>query len=160
MAALPFSTRDKATRDINDGSGEIDSGGKAGVSFVGLHGDTLEFLELAEEVFDQMPPFVDIEIDGDGLGASWMLGNDDLRTTLVEVGDDGVAVESFVCDQPTEIDAFDERFDADGIEPVSRHENEADQIAQRIGQGEDLGRHAAFGMANGLAESPPFAPCP
>lgn len=32
------------------------------------------------------------------------------------------------------------------------------QITQRIGQREDLGRHAASGAADGLALSPPFAP--
>ena len=32
--------------------------------------------------------------------------------------------------------------------------------AERIGQGHDLGRHTAARTPNGLALSPPFAPCP
>src|SRR4051794_40488736 len=37
-------------------------------------------------------------------------------------------------------------------------QHKADEVAQGIGQGENLGRHAALGAANGLARSPPFAP--
>jgi hypothetical protein len=34
------------------------------------------------------------------------------------------------------------------------------QVAQGISERQYLGRHAAFRAANGLARSPPFAPCP
>jgi hypothetical protein len=43
---------------------------------------------------------------------------------------------------------------------VTRQEDEAHQIAQGIGKGEDLGGPAAFGLAYRLALSPPFAPWP
>jgi hypothetical protein len=43
---------------------------------------------------------------------------------------------------------------------VAGQKDEADEVAERIGEGEDLGGHAAFGAANGLALSPPFAPWP
>jgi hypothetical protein len=36
----------------------MDHGLEALIGFVGAHGDTLELLELAEEVFDQVTPFV------------------------------------------------------------------------------------------------------
>ena len=36
----------------------MDHGGEALIRLVGAHGDALELLELAEEVFDEMPPFV------------------------------------------------------------------------------------------------------
>ena len=45
-------------------------------------------------------------------------------------------------------------------EAVAGQENEAYKIAQRIGQRQNFGRHAALGAADGLALSPPFAPCP
>ena len=138
----------------------MNGGCEAGIGFIGPHGDTFEFFELAEEVFDEMSPFIDFEIDGDRLGSTRVLGDDDLGTALVEFGDDGIAVEGLVRDQSTEIDVLDERFDADGIEPLPGQQNEVDQIAERIGQCEDLGRHSAFGATNGLALSPPFAPCP
>src|SRR6188768_2948042 len=37
---------------------------------------------------------------------------------------------------------------------------EAHEVAERIGQRQDLGSHAALGAAYGLALSPPFAPWP
>ena len=52
----------------------------------------------------------------------------------------------------------DERSDAHGIEAMAGQENEADKIAERIGQRQYLGRHAAFGTADGLALGPPLRP--
>ena len=89
-----------------------------------------------------------------------MLGDDDLGAALVEVGDDGVAVEGLVGDQPAEGEAVDQRRDAHRVEAVAGQQHEAHEIAERVGQRQDLGRHAAFGAADGLALSPPFAPCP
>ena len=41
----------------------MDHGGEALIGFVGAHGDAFELLELAEEVLDQMAPFVDLGVD-------------------------------------------------------------------------------------------------
>jgi hypothetical protein len=41
---------------------------------------------------------------------------------------------------------------------MARQQFKAHQIAQGIGEGENLGRHPAFRLAYGLALSPPFAP--
>jgi hypothetical protein len=41
---------------------------------------------------------------------------------------------------------------------VTGQKHEAHQISERVGEGEDLGGHATFGAANGLALGPPFAP--
>src|SRR5678815_4869634 len=46
----------------------------------------------------------------------------------------------------------------DRVVAVSRQKHEAHKIAQGITQREDLGRPAIFGLAYGLALSPPFAP--
>src|SRR5713101_482607 len=89
-----------------------------------------------------------------------MLRNHDLGAALVEIGDDVVAVEGLVGDQRAEIDAVEERGNADSVEALSRQQHESDEIAQRVGEREDFGRHTALGAADGLALSPPFAPCP
>src|SRR5713101_1884902 len=89
-----------------------------------------------------------------------MLRNHDLGAALVEVGDDVVAVEGLVGDQRAELDALDQRRHADGIEALPRQQHESDEIAQSVGEGQDFGRHAPLGTADGLALSPPFAPCP
>src|SRR3984885_978637 len=138
----------------------MDHGGEALIGFVGTHGDTFEFLELAEEVFDQMAPFVHLGVDLERLGAARMLRNHDLGAPLVEVGDNVVAVEGLVGDQRAEFDPLDQRRHADSVETLPRQQHESDEVAQRVGEGEDFGRHAALGAADGLILSPPFAPCP
>src|SRR3546814_16405051 len=43
---------------------------------------------------------------------------------------------------------------------MAGQQDEAHEIAECIGERQDLGRHAALGAADGLALSPPFAPWP
>ena len=50
------------------------------------------------------------------------------------------------------------RGDAHRVKAVAGQKFKAHKISQRVGQRENFGRHAAFGAANGLALSPPFAP--
>jgi len=80
-----------------------------------------------------------------------MLRDDDLCAPRVEVGDDGVAVKGLIGDQRVESDALDKRRNANRIETLSRHEREAHKIAERIGERQDFGGHAAFRAADGLA---------
>jgi hypothetical protein len=100
------------------------------------------------------------EIDFDGFGAAWMLRYDHFGATLVEVGDDGVAVKGLVGEQCAELDPREEWCDTNSVEALPRQENEAHELAKRIRQSEDLGGHSAPGAAYGLILSPPFAPCP
>src|SRR4030095_11378639 len=39
-------------------------------------------------------------------------------------------------------------------------EHKAHEVAERVGERQDLGGQATFGAADGLAVRPPFAPCP
>jgi hypothetical protein len=48
---------------VYHGSGQMDHGGETLVCLVGAHGDAFELLELAEEVLDEMPPFVHLLVD-------------------------------------------------------------------------------------------------
>ena len=89
-----------------------------------------------------------------------MLGDDDLSAADVEVSDNGVAVERFVGDQRVEGQPLYERRHANRIEALPRQQHETHEIAKRIGQRQDFGGQAAFRTADGLALSPPFAPCP
>jgi hypothetical protein len=130
------------------------------VRFVGSHGNALELLELAEKVLDEMAPFVEFAIERQGSGASWVLRDDDLGAARIEIGNDGITVEGLVGNETTELDAFDQRRDADRVEAMAGQEFEAHKIAERVGEGQDLGGQAPLGAAYGLAFSPPFAPCP
>src|ERR1051325_4645023 len=79
---------------------------------------------------------------------------------IVEIGNDVVAVESLVGNQGTKLDTRDQRRHPRCIKALSGQQHKADEIAESVGQGQDLGCHAALGAANGLARSPPFAPWP
>ena len=59
---------------------------------------------------------------------------------------------------PPKAISVDQRSDADRIETVAGQQNEADQIAERVGQRQYFGRHAALGAADRLVLRPPFAP--
>src|SRR3712207_9298283 len=89
-----------------------------------------------------------------------MLGDHDLGAALVQVRDDLVAVERRVADQRPKGEPVDERRHANRVEPLSRQKHKAHEIAERVSERQDLGGRAAFGTADGLARSPPFAPCP
>src|SRR3954452_24329453 len=89
-----------------------------------------------------------------------MLGNHDLGPALVQVRDDIVAVERRIADQRPKGEPVDERRPAHRVEPLPRQKHKAHEIAERVGERHDLGGQAALGPADGLARSPPFAPCP
>ena len=43
---------------------------------------------------------------------------------------------------------------------MPKHEPKPHKIAERIGKRQDFRGHATPGFSDGLARSPPFAPCP
>jgi len=143
---------------VYHGGDQMDHGGEALIGLVGAHGDAFELLELSKEVLDQVPPFVHLLVDGERLCATRMLGNNDLGAARVELGDNGVAVERLVGDQRVEGQSLDERRHTHCVEALSWQKHEAYEIAERIGERQDFGGHAAFRAADRLALSPPFAP--
>ncbi len=64
------------------GSGEMDDGVETLVGFVGAHGDAFELFEFAEEILDQVTPFVHFVIERNRLCSPRMLRDDDLGATL------------------------------------------------------------------------------
>ena len=143
---------------MDDGGGEVDHRFEAVVCFVASHRDALEFLQLAEEILDQVAPFVNVLVDVERLGAPGMLRDYDLRPTFVHVFDDPVGIKSLVGDQAAEFDILDQGRDADGVEAVAGQQDEPHQIPERVGQREDFGGPAALRLADGLILGPPFAP--
>src|SRR6187401_1721195 len=163
---LPAEERKLKPRVCWDSSGvyhscrQMDHGGEALIGLVGAHCDAFELLEPAEKVLDEMAPFVHLLVDGERPCAARMLGDDDFGAARVEIGDNGVAVERLVGDQRVEGQSLDERRHTHRVEALSRQKHEAHEIAERIGEGQDFGGHAAFRTADRLVLSPPFAPCP
>jgi len=145
---------------MNDDSGRVYHSRETGVGFVGAHGDALELLEFGEEVLDEMSPFIDFQVDIERRLASRHLRDNDLGAALVQFFDDPIGVESLVGEQGVEVNAVDQRCDANGIVAVSWQQFEGDEVAKGVGQRQDLGGPTALGFTYGLALRPPFAPCP
>lgn len=119
----------------------------------------LNSLSLRKEVFDQVPPFVDVQINLQGLTAPRMLRNHDFGPAFVQVSDNGVGIKGLVRypamvflrtmrggDQSVEGHALDQGGSASGVIALSGQQIEADEIAQSVGQREDFGRHAPSGL--------------
>ena len=144
---------------MDDGGCEIDHGLETAVCLVASHCYALEFLQLAEEVLDQVAPFVNVLVDVERLGAPLMLRDYDLRLALVHVFDDPIGIKSLVSDQAAEFDILDQGRDADGVKAMAGEQDEPHQVPKRVGQREDFGGPAALRLADGLIFGPPFAPC-
>src|ERR1043166_8068087 len=160
----PASARATCSRDCRhsskreEGCSEMDGGGEACVGLVVARGDATELFEPLEAILDEMPPLVHVGVVRDGQLAV-VLGRDDgERTPLVEFGAQGIIVERLVADECRELDVCDQRLDADAVVTLAGKKNEADQVAQRICERHDFRGQAAARAADGLIESPPFAP--
>ena len=139
----------------------MDGRGEATVGLIIAGGDAPELLEIAEEVLGQETPAVHRKIARDraALGGSTASA---ARSSREEGGRgaDPVDVEGLVGDEGLELEAGDQRRDADAVVALARQQDEADQIAERIDQGNDLGRQAAARAASGPSASLRFAPAP
>ena len=138
----------------------MDHGSEACVGFLIAGCDASEGLERAEEVFDQMAPAIDLGVVGNAPCAVGLRRNDGDSSTVIQLGADPIDVEGLVGEQRVELDTLDQRLDADAVVALTRQQNEANEIAERVDQRQDLGGQAAARAANGLILSPPFAPVP
>jgi hypothetical protein len=127
-----------------DGGCEVDHRFETAVCLVASHCYAFEFLQLAEEILDQVAPFVNVRVDVERLGAPGVLRDYDLRLALVHVFDDPVGIKGLVGDQTAEFDVFDQGRDADGVKAMAREQGEPHQIPERVGQREDFGGPAAL----------------
>jgi hypothetical protein len=144
---------------MDDGGGEVDHRLETAVCLVASHCYALEFLQLAEEVLDQVAPFVNVLVDVERLGAPLMLRDYDLRFALVHVFDDPVGIKSLVRNQAPEFEVLNQGRDAYGVKAMAGQQDEPHQVPKRVGQREDFGGPAALRLADGLIFGPPFAPC-
>ena len=71
----------------------MDHGGEAFIGFVVACGDAAECLDVAEEVFDEVAPAVDLEIARDGLCAVGFGRDDRDRAAIVQQGAQRIDVE-------------------------------------------------------------------
>src|SRR3954454_25361803 len=135
----------------------MEGSGVAGVGFVIAGGDSPELLQLGEGVLDKMAPTGHLPVEADH-GLAVGLGWDDRGgTTLIQLRPEPVDVERLVAEQSAEGDTLDQRRHADAVVALAGQQDEAYEVAESVGQGNDLGRQATPRAADGLGLGP--APC-
>src|SRR5581483_5958726 len=139
---------------------QIEEAGKAGVGLLVAGCDASECLERAEEVFDQMTPFVHFGIVRDAPGPAGHGGDNGCCAAFLQIGAQPAVVEGLVADQSFKIEISDQGLDADAVVTLAGQQDEPNEIAEGVDQGHDFGRQAATRAAYGLILSPPFAPVP
>ena len=111
---------------VYHGCGQMDHGGKTLIGLVGAHGDAFEFLQLTEEVLDEVAPCLHLlHIDGERGFARRGCCEMTTLAPRVELGDNGVAVERLVSDQRVEGTIPSMSGGIDRVEALSRQKHEA-----------------------------------
>jgi hypothetical protein len=124
---------------------------EADVGFVGAHSDALELLELAEEVLDQMTPFVDLGVEWQrlvrrGCCEMTILAPRSLRSAMMALLSKALSAMRASQQRPS-------------VSVARRGCRSDDRAGERNGpdcrgEREDRGGHAALAAADGLALSP------
>lgn len=117
-----------------------------------------EFLDLCEEILDQMPPFVGVFIVIAQELAVRFRWDDGGGPARIEFSEQPISIERLVCQKSIKCNAIDERFDAFHVVSLTGQENEVGQVSERVDQSNDLGGQSATRPPDGLILSPPFAP--
>ena len=120
----------------------MDDRREARVGFVVARGDAAEFLDLAEEVLDQMAPLVHLEVAGNADSPVGLGRDHGDRAAIVQIGAQCVAIEGLVRQQGGEVEILQKRGPTNAVVSLPRQQDEAYEIAQRIDQSDDLGRKA------------------
>ena len=107
-----------------------------------------------------MTPFVGIAVELRRKAAVGFWRDDRLDLLLDQGASYPVCIERPVGEELVASEPFEQRRCAPQIVSLPGQQSEVDQIAKCVGQGHDLGCHAAARAPDGLALSPPFAPCP
>ena len=77
---------------------------------------------------------------------------------LIQLFQEPVRIERFICHERAEGDISDQRRDAFHVVRLTRQQQKADQVAKCVDQSNDFGRQAAARTSDGLSLSPPFTP--
>lgn len=133
-------------------------GGVAGLCLFVAGRYSSEFLDLCEEILDQVPPLVGVFIVvAQELPVRFRWDNR-AGTACIELFEQPISVESLVSQESTEVYAIDQRLDTPHVMSLTGQKYEVDQVTERVDQSNDLGGQSAARAPDGLILSPPFAP--
>jgi hypothetical protein len=135
----------------NRSGGEVDGGKEIPGGFVIARGDRPELLELAEEILDQTALFVEFPIEFARRQAVWSRRDDGgfaSRRQGVEYA--AIGIEGAIGDQQIGGHMRQQRIGSGQVVRLSRRQQEAQRIAERVDQGMDLGAQTAAAAAKCL----------
>ena len=133
------------------GRGEVDGGKEISGGFVVARGDCPELLELAEEILDQVTLFVEFAIELARRRAVW--SRRDYRKFAgrgQRVEDPAIGIEGAICDQQVGGHMRQQRIGPGQVVRLSRRQQQAQRIAERVDQRMDLGAQTAAAAAKCL----------
>jgi hypothetical protein len=107
-----------------------------------------------------MSPFASLFIELRREFAIGFRGNDRGDAALQHVIAQPIGIKSAIRQQVSGGQVLQQRAGFAQVMGLPWHQAEVHKISKRIRQGQYLGGYATSGTANGLAESPPFAPWP
>ena len=107
-----------------------------------------------------MPPFVGLPVELCRKLSVRFRRDDRGYATIQQVIAQPIRVKSSIRQQMPSRQAADQGSGLAQIMGLPWHQTEIDEIAEGIRQSQYLRRYAAARASNGLAKSPPFAPCP
>ena len=141
----------------NSGCGEVDGGEEVAFGLVVSRGNGTKLLELGEEVLDQMACLVEVAIivtDHLTVGS----GGDDrgLASDGQRLDDPLIGIERLVTDQGVGLHGREKMICPNEVMSLATSEEEADGVAQCIGQGVDLGAQPAPAAPDRLAAPAAF----
>ena len=143
-----------------DDGDDVDHCGEAGIGLFVARGDASKRLDGAEEVFNEVAPFVLFRVVRAVSSGPFAQRNDRLDVAAGQTFAQPVRVERLVADQGQARDAVHENVKTRDVVTLARQQHEAEQIAERIDKRRNLRRQAAARLADGLLLRPPFAPVP
>src|SRR3954447_24287725 len=118
-------------------------------------------LQLGEEVLDQVARLVEILVVGAGVLAVG-LGRGHRRPAGPSEGLEHplLGIEGLVGDQRVGLEVGQQRVRPGEVVLLPRAGRDAGRVAERVGQGVDLGAQAAPASTDGLVAGPPFSAAP
>jgi hypothetical protein len=131
-----------------DGRQEISGG------FVVAGGDGTELFEFAEEILDQVTLFVEFAIELARRQAVWSRRDyGGFASRRQEVEYSAIGIEGAICDQQVGGHMRQQRIGPDQVVRLSRRQQQAQRIAERVDQRMDLGAQTAAAAAKRLVLS-------
>lgn len=98
--------------------------------------DASELFEIAEEIFGEVPPAIHGEVTGDGVLAIRFRRDDGLVFRFAEQFTQTIVVEPLVGQQRSHVYTVDQFGCCDAVVALSRKQNEAGKVSERIDKGD------------------------